>query len=742
MVRDPRFRIYYLVPHPRQNPADASPLQLYTPGILKTATIFEVLAKWPGDIREWSSAPKHTLFLRALGYLDRRVSPIEIPSFDGIVGQEIPLPFMCVISTQDTFKSVEESLSRSRIPWLHLTTHDGAGVPSFWGATPAMLRTFCRGALDAYLRLYPDVNFEFYARSLLADEPYGGTIRIKEPSRGAGVTRSNEIALEAFGYRFQKHAPLTPNDPSSYVDASLHSALIVERRRRQMLAGRDVDPRNSFIVTAWSPAWSVRRRTFDRRRLADAKRGRQLAEIWDSMLNQEHHLSELTVESAKALREEPLLQSTMHLRQREAFAYVASLTAYAAHDLTPVLRFEPRVNRIRHQLIDIGNCARGNGPHRQFKLNKLLMRMSKSLTDLIDPKYRERLTGSPDRIEGLSLVSDLPLEFLVPSELPLSLTHDCSRIPLNPGNASFGQLLHHTSLPIEERTFADVLILRSFSSSDPLRGVLENAIRHYSHQSDNTPNVKFVDVNTPAEFIQAANSFSGAVMIFDGHGVRNPDHHTGTIVVGGEEMDLWKYRKEIELPPIVLLSACDTMPLDGAHGAVATGLLAAGARTVLSTFLPISGVHGANFVGRLLFRMADYLPIAARYHAGRPMEWRGFLAGLLRMAHVSEIVKDTAARFNLPDDIFSSIQLPANTAINSRRPDWHLIASKKMRELLPPESWQDLPHTNPLARPTEALLYVQVGRAESIHIVPNRPDLTRFGQPTAETVLTSNQQQP
>jgi hypothetical protein len=129
------------------------------------------------------------------------------------------------------------------------------------------------------------------------------------------------------------------------------------------------------------------------------------------------------------------------MRSREAAAYIASLTTHASHDLTPVLRLEPRVNRIRTRLIGIGNCARGNSPHRSFKLRKLIAQLSDALLKDVNPSYIDLLSQPRERIEGLSLVTDLPLEFLPVNGMPLNLLFDSSRIPVNPGNLSFGQLL-------------------------------------------------------------------------------------------------------------------------------------------------------------------------------------------------------------------------------------------------------------------------------------------------------------
>ena len=318
------------------------------------------------------------------------------------------------------------------------------------------------------------------------------------------------------------------------------------------------------------------------------------------------------------------------MRRQEAAAYTASLCIHASHDITPVLRLEPRINRIRSKLSDIGNCARGDGPHRSFKLRKLAARMSDELVTCIHKRYVEILSQPRDRIEGLSLVTDLPLEFMALNGMPLGMLFDSSRIPVTPGNLSFGQLLQHRTVELSHREFGEVLIVRSFSKTDPLRKSLEYSIGAFSKNPKELPNVRIVDVDSPQEFIRAVNNYTGAILIFDGHGSHNAMDQTSPIIVGDEPMDVWLYRNELRLPPIVILSACDTVPLDGSHGSSAVGFLNAGAVTVLGTVLPITAATAGAFVARLLFRIAQFLPQSARY-SDRPLEWRGFLAGLLRM---------------------------------------------------------------------------------------------------------------
>lgn len=124
------------------------------------------------------------------------------------------------------------------------------------------------------------------------------------------------------------------------------------------------------------------------------------------------------------------------------------------------------------------------------------------------------------------------------------------------------------------------------------------------------------------------------------------------------------------MPPIVLLSACDTLPIDGGHGSVANGMLALGAVTVLGTVLPVDSRKSAIFIGRLLHRIAEFLPIVVSRSSYMP--WRSFMSGMLRMTFCSELIIsliEDAKIISISD--YPRIQMAANMGINSLQPDWY-----------------------------------------------------------------------
>src|SRR5205823_421219 len=96
---------------------------------------------------------------------------------------------------------------------------------------------------------------------------------------------------------------------------------------------------------------------------------------------------------------------------------------------------------------------------------------------------------------------------------------------------------------------------------------------------------------------------------------------------------------------------------------VGNGFLALGARTVLATLLPVGGVQSASFIARLVYRLADFVPVALKAR-GRVLNWTEIVSGMLRMILASEILD---ALVGLPADLGTprgDIQLKANEDIN------------------------------------------------------------------------------
>ena len=198
----------------------------------------------------------------------------------------------------------------------------------------------------------------------------------------------------------------------------------------------------------------------------------------------------------------------------------------------------------------------------------------------------------------------------------------------------------------------------------------------------------------------------------------------GSLIVCGKPLNVWDMKREVTLPPIVMFSACDTQPIDGSHGSVATAAYALGAPAILGTLLPIDGRSEASFNARLLPRLEQFLLVALKMPS--KLTWREVVSGMLRMAHVSEAAwrLNRATRMELSEYELSQVQMAANVAINARQPDWHrtfvtalsTVSGRDTRELE-----RGLQRHYGL---TDALKYVQLGNPERLIIVKEHPGQT------------------
>ncbi|WP_431068297.1 hypothetical protein, partial [Ralstonia holmesii] len=88
--------------------------------------------------------------------------------------------------------------------------------------------------------------------------------------------------------------------------------------------------------------------------------------------------------------------------------------------------------------------------------------------------------------------------------------------------------------------FDEVLVIRSFKETDPLKDVFWNAVDSVQ-TSEGKLRIKyrFVDVQSTDEFAAALNGYHGAVLIFDGHGKYDDEYGIGSLVLGDEVLDAW-----------------------------------------------------------------------------------------------------------------------------------------------------------------------------------------------------------
>lgn len=400
--------------------------------------------------------------------------------------------------------------------------------------------------------------------------------------------------------------------------------------------------------------------------------------------------------------------------------------------LTPVIRLEPKLNRVRGHLRVLAGAERVRIPGLTYhKRSRLARAAGRFIRGCIDVQFLVRIDRYKDGdfVKGIQIASEIPLEFLPIDGLPLSLRYQCSRVPVLPGNL-FISSCARAPVFVSHRSIKDILVIRSFSEEDILKNLLVSSIDVARKNSAFDWNIKVVDVGCENDIVDALSGFHGAILIFDCHGTFEGTSGVGTIVVGGVPVDVWGLRDRLSLPPIVMFSACDTHPIDGGHGSCANAAFVLGARTVLATMLPIDGRTASMFTARLILRVYDY--IAAALKSRTMLSWREVVSGMIYMSYATEVMRilQHYSIVSLTDDELGAVQMVVNNAVSKRNPNWlEEFISALARIGGVDQDWVK-EKIEKFAFITDSLKYVQLGSPENIIILGDKDyDQLPFSSP-------------
>mgnify|MGYP000146651438 CR=1 FL=1 len=109
------------------------------------------------------------------------------------------------------------------------------------------------------------------------------------------------------------------------------------------------------------------------------------------------------------------------------------------------------------------------------------------------------------------------------------------------------------------------------------------------------------------------------------------------IYLKNEAVSIYDLVKDAKIPPIVVLSSCDTSPIDRNHFSVANGFLSGGAKTVLASALPILSKEASTFIVRLMLRLKEFLPIVINKEK-KSLRWSSFMSGMIRRTFYTELI--------------------------------------------------------------------------------------------------------
>lgn len=406
---------------------------------------------------------------------------------------------------------------------------------------------------------------------------------------------------------------------------------------------------------------------------------------------------------------DPVVGSLLGQRQFEQRFFATIIAVLAANQFVPAFRLPNAVMLHHDMLSEIYSLVCSNKPTRLAELNRRLAEYGAEIRGEIGEKLWKAMFEGRER---LLAICDFPIEWLPIDGVPAMFRYEMSRIPSTPGNVTAQVALAHPIVTVPRMALDHILVIRSFAADDPIRSHLELAISHYDLSG---MKVEIVDVSTREELVNAMNAYQGAMLIFDCHGNHGGKTEPAWLQIGKERVDVWGLKHVARMTPIVVLAACSTHPVDGSHASVANGFLSTGVQAVLGTYAPVNSPHTAILVGRLLYRIAVFLPMITRH---RPVSWREIVSTFFRMSYVTDVLRDLeGVRKAINETQFRKLHLDASMAINTGNHDWleklqqGVIDATGLAEGEVRKIW--------LARYqfVETMLFGQLGRPETITIV-------------------------
>lgn len=400
----------------------------------------------------------------------------------------------------------------------------------------------------------------------------------------------------------------------------------------------------------------------------------------------------------------------VRLRASELLLNTELMCAITASEFSVCVRLPNEINRTLGSVRNFAEHYRSNAAKSRKRL-LAFRQVQARLAGAVPKEFIDLIRRSET---GVRIVSDAHLEWLDVDGLPLVIRKNCSRIPVTPGNLFVDHLASKRRLHLTPDAFKSVLVISALKRDDPITGIFETAFDTFEPLWRKNLTVTYENVASEADLVKALNDFDGPMVIFDGHGSHAKDQ-PALLHLGSDAVDVWSLRDRIQnMPPIVILSACDTHAADRNHATTANGFMHLGARTVLASVLPLDARDAAAFVARLVFRVSEFIPAAIR-DFDQAITWTEVISGLLGMQLLTDFLRHLLDKKAIDDETYRQIHLEGNRAINGRAEDPFSVVLDALEKIGLSKSSLTLDLEMALAN-SSVISYLLVGRPETILI--------------------------
>lgn len=703
------LRIHYLLLLGDDTLEDASPFQGFGPSWSQLPWAMDLLAQLPADVLERTEAKDVITAQRMGGMRQLLWSPLSISALERLDGAVLGMFVVLLSGDAEVSRRAGSWVSAQKVPILHVSIDgDGDAVPA-GEFSQDVLQTYCRTVFEQRAGELSAARNEAVRTSLEGWKPRE-TETIDLKAWAHNIAHPNHIVLARAGYEAHEPASFHGKSEVEYTEVIAGGIRAVESIRdkagyREFLRLSLIHPALFLVEPAFyrhsyarvGPAARLDRAAAATLRLMQAQRGLYV---------------EVSDELGKQLQDSPVSQQLVAIRQSDLNIFTAAVGLKAAQTCSAVMRLSPAVNHVFPRLGNYARHIRSGNAAARLKAPRLFRQLQ---DELVSALGQDRL-ALIDEVGGpIKIVSDAPIEWVPIAGLPLMFRYQCSRICATPGNLLLGQLAKSEPITVTPEAIRRILVVSSFEDNDPLRNLLVGAINSIKERWAGKVAIEFRRVSSREEFIAALNGSDASILIFDGHGDGNSDTGIATLRIGKENVDVWKIGDDARVPPIVILSACDTQGVDArSHATVGNGFLAIGAQTVLATMLPVGGEASASLIARLIYRLADYVP--AVISSGRVLNWTEVISGMQQMLLASEILNTLVGPITEMGSPRAKLQTKANIDINSGNPDWYELLIDAVAEHRGNTREAINDRAAAIIARSEAIRYIQLGAPENILI--------------------------
>jgi len=469
-------------------------------------------------------------------------------------------PFNVFVSDPSTWKSVEDYTRSSKYPILHVTTADEAGTTQLGDLGRFQIK-------DLYVRVLNFLEESGEPEMVLLPDPLHGLVNWDRESvalteRDHGATVPNEVVLKSLAYRLDPLCSLPQvgtrgGDVNAQVIQVLRDGVTAVRAQRAKFLSPVEGPPGSLPIE--TVIWSAGVGSHLPDSIShDGTAPKGFLRVLRGLLRQRDYIGfpNVPADDFKEMFGSVEARAAISMRKLELELSAAALGVFASGHFAPVIRLRPAVNLVRGQMKQIVACAAANGPRRVSKLSKLVRALGAKLAEEIGTDCMRMIEAAG---EGIKLVSNAPLEYLPIDGLPLQLRRTVSRLPNTPGALFLNNLTGAPNIYLSPSELKSVLIVRSFDDGDPIKYSLSMGSDIIMDSATHTLDLRMVDVRSTEEFVAALNSYTGKILVFDGHGTHDNQDKIGYLKIGKDFVTPFELMGRIrKMPPIVILSACST----------------------------------------------------------------------------------------------------------------------------------------------------------------------------------------